>query len=300
MSGSLRWEIEGREWPHREATRFVETPGLRWLVQRMGSGPVVLLLHGTGASAHSWRAVMPALAEDFTVIAPDMPGHGFTRGRPRGGMTLDGMVGAVRDLVEALELSPALIVTHSAGTAIALRMASDSLSAAPIVGFNPAIMPFPGLAAKIFPTMAKMLFVNPLVPRIFAGMARIPGETERFLVRSTGSRIDREGLRCYETLFGNARHCQGALEMMASWDLDALERVLPDIANRVLLVHSRRDSSVPLASVETAAGRLPACRLEVLEDFGHLAHEEDPAGAARLIRDFAREVGMLATQEAAP
>ena len=57
--------------------------GLRWHVQMMGTGPQVLLLHGAGAATHSWRDVAPLLARDFTVIAPDLPGHGFTD-TPRG------------------------------------------------------------------------------------------------------------------------------------------------------------------------------------------------------------------------
>ncbi|GGC34932.1 magnesium chelatase [Novosphingobium marinum] len=286
MSAPLAWDIEGRIWPHREATRFVDAAGVRWLIQETGNGPPLLLLHGTGASAHSWRGVMPALADRFAVIAPDLPGHGFTRGRPSGGLTLMGMAKAISDLLAALDRKPVLIAGHSAGTAIALQMAHEKLTEAPIVGFNSAIMPFEGLAARIFPTMAKMLFVNPFVPGIFAHMARVPGETARFLKKATNSRIDTQGLRCYEALFGNSRHCGGALEMMARWDLASLERALPGIGNRVLLVHSRGDSAVPLSSVEQAAKLLPDCRLEVLPKLGHLAHEEEPATAARLINEF--------------
>ena len=86
MSGldDLSWERDGRDWPNREASRFVEAGGLRWHVQQMGRGPVLLLLHGTGASTHSWRALLPLLAKSFTVVAPDLPGHGFTA-TPSGG-----------------------------------------------------------------------------------------------------------------------------------------------------------------------------------------------------------------------
>lgn len=289
MSGPLRWDIEGRDWPHRGASSFVSSGALKWHVQQMGEGPVVLLLHGTGGANHSWRDVMPLLAENFTVIAPDLPGHGFTSGRSPAGMSLKGMAGAVAALLAELAAEPALIVGHSAGAAIALRMAIDGKTQAPIIGFNPAIMPFPGLAARLFPALAKVLFVNPFVPRIFARMARVPGETGRFLKRSTGSTIEPLGLRCYQTLFGNSRHCEGALEMMANWDLAALERALPLIANPVLLVHSHGDIAVPLSSVERASRLLPNCRLEVLPKLGHLAHEEAPGQAAGKIAVFAHE-----------
>jgi magnesium chelatase accessory protein len=72
------WQIEGRDWPNRDCSRFVESGGLRWHVQRCGTGPVCLLIHGTGASTHSFRDLMPLLATHFDVIAIDLPGHGFS------------------------------------------------------------------------------------------------------------------------------------------------------------------------------------------------------------------------------
>ena len=284
---ALRWETHGRQWPNRAASRFVETPRLVWHVQVMGDGPALLLLHGTGAATHSWRDVMPLLARDFTVIAPDLPGHGFTKGRPAGGLTLKGMARALADLLAALGQTPVLIAGHSAGAAIALQTVRDSALTVPVVGFNPALMPFPGLAARIFPQLARMLFINPFVPRIFAATARRAGEPQKFLGKATGSQIDAAGIAHYATLLGNHHHCGGALEMMANWDLEALGAMLPDVPNPVLLVHSRGDSAVPLASVEKAARIMPNCTLEVLPELGHLSHEERPETAAALIRDFA-------------
>jgi magnesium chelatase accessory protein len=295
MSTAPRWEVEGRNWPIRQSSHFIETSGLVWHVQQMGKGPVALLLHGTGAATHSWRAVMPLLADGFTVIAPDLPGHGFTRGRPPGGLTLTAMARAIGQLLEKLDASPVVIAGHSAGAAIALQMALATGAQTPIVGFNPALMPFPGLAARLFPSLARMLFVNPLVPRMLAGIARMPGETERFLQRATGSTIDAAGLACYRALMSTPAHCGGAMEMMASWNLEALSRHYAAIAASVLLVHSRGDTAVPLASVEKAASLLPNTRLEVLPSLGHLAHEERPDPAAQFIRDHASTTGREAS-----
>lgn len=291
---ALAWDRDGRDWPHRAESRFIAAAGLDWRVVQAGSGPVLLLLHGTGASAHSWRGLIPLLAERFTVIAPDLPGHAFTRGRPPGGLSLAGITAALRSLLDALDAQPALVAGHSAGAAIALELARQANPNLPVVGFNPALMPFPGLAARLFPALAKLLFVNPLVPRIFSRMARAPGETERFLARSTGSRIDAEGLRAYAALLGNARHCEGALGMMANWDLAAFAARLPGVANPVLLVQGERDSAIPLASVERACALLPKCSLAVAKRLGHLAHEEDPAMAASHILAFAHAHGIMA------
>ncbi|KWV94489.1 alpha/beta fold hydrolase BchO [Erythrobacter sp. AP23] len=285
MSRALNWEREGSIWPHRASSRFVDCGTVRWHVQTMGEGPPLLLLHGTGASCHSWRDVMPALAEHYTCIAPDLPGHAFSRASG-GAMTLPRMARELRALLDRLELSPAAIVGHSAGAAIALQMIRDRGANFPVIGFNPALAPFPGLGSQLLPLMAKLLFVNPLVPRVFAGIASLSGETARFLRRSTNSRIDAAGLHCYEVLLGNAGHCRAALAMMANWDLEPLQRYLVDLQGPVLLVHSERDEAIPLASVRKAAERLPDAQLEVLPGLGHLAHEERPAEAAEHIRRF--------------
>ena len=285
------WTVEGRDWPNLAASRFIDTGRMRWHVQVAGSGPVMLLLHGTGAATHSWRDLLPLLAEHFTVVAPDLPGHGFTTGRPVGGLSMSGMARAVGDLTTKLDLAPNIVVGHSAGAAIGLRMVLDEhVTPKAVIGLNPALMPFPGLAAKLFPTLARMLFVNPFAPHIFAAMARGPGEAGRFLERSTGSRIDAAGVDFYRWLFATSDHCAGAITMMAEWDLESLARDLPRVRVPVLLVHSADDVAIPLASVEQAAALMPGSRIETLPGLGHLAHEERPNEVASIVKRFVGEM----------
>ena len=298
LSDRPRWDKEGLGWPNRDASRFVDVGRLRWHVQVMGPGagaaPVVLLLHGTGAATHSWRGLMPLLATRFTVVAPDLPGHGFTSGRPAGGLAMTAMARAVGELMAALNLAPALIVGHSAGAAIAVRMAIDGAATpAAVVGLNAALMPFPGLAAKIFPTLARMLFVNPFAPHIFAGIARQAGEAGRFLARSTGSHIDAAGADLYGRLFATPGHCAGAITMMADWDLETLARDLPRLAAPLALIHGAGDAAIPVASARAAAALAPGATIEVLPGLGHLAHEEDPAAVAAMIEKFAQAQGVI-------
>ncbi len=287
MSRPLDWQREGLIWPHREASEFERVGHTNWHVQSMGEGPPILLLHGTGASCHSWRDVMPPLAERFTVIAPDLPRHAFTTGHPPEAMSLPAMARALGQLLDTLEVEPAMIVGHSAGAALALQMALDRRLKVPIAGFNAALRPFPGLAAQLFPAFAKLLFVNPLVPRLFSKSVSRREDAEKFLTRATNSRIDDAGMQCYATLFANSRHTKGALAMMANWDLPALQSRLPTVTNPVLLVHSARDKAVPVSAAHEAAEVLPNAQLEELPALGHLAHEEDPRNAARLIAAFA-------------
>jgi magnesium chelatase accessory protein len=282
------WQIEGKGWPNAEASRFVTAGGLKWHVQVMGAGPVLLLLHGTAAATHSWRDLAPLLAEHFTVVAPDLPGHGFTS--PLNRPTPVGVATAVAALMEALHLAPALTVGHSAGAAIALTMADKGLARPQaIVSLGGALLPFPGMAGKLFPAMARMIFVNPLMPELFAMRARVPGEVPSFLHRSTGSRIDQRGLGLYERLMKTSGHIAGALALMANWDLEPLERALPGLDLPILLAHGDGDKTIPSKTAHKVAARLPQGRALVLPGLGHLAHEEDPAGHAALILAFARE-----------
>jgi len=283
---SLDWSREGLIWPHREASQFIETGGARWHVQRMGTGKPLLLLHGTGASVHSWRGLMPLLAHSHEVIAIDLPRHAFPTGHNAYAMSLPAMAGAIAGLVKHLDITPAAIIGHSAGAALALQLALDHGYTGPLVGLNSALRPFPGPFAQIFPAVAKALFINPLVPRIFSGTVDLTGGAGRFLWRSTHSRIDAEGLACYRTLLKHPGHAGGALAMMANWDLPGLRDRMGQVANPVLLVHSDKDPAIPLSWTQEARGWLPQAQLAVQPGLGHLAHEEAPERAAELIAAF--------------
>ncbi len=282
----LDWNREGQIWPNREASTFVTTGRARWHVQQMGEGPPLLLIHGTGASVHSWRDLMPLLARDYAVTAIDLPRHAFTKGHDAYAMSLPAMAREIAALLAVLELEPAAIIGHSAGAAIALQLALDHGYAGPIVGLSAALRPFPGAMAQIFPAIAKALFVNPLVPRMFAGTIDLAGGAERFMWRSTRSRIDAGGMACYRTLLKNPDHAGGGLAMMANWDLPGLKARMGEVANPVLLVHGAQDPAIPLGWVKDAAGWLPNAQLDVLPGLGHLAHEEAPEPVAALIAGF--------------
>jgi magnesium chelatase accessory protein len=287
---ALDWGREGLIWPHRDASDFIQTGRARWHVQRMGSGPPLLLLHGTGASVHSWRGLMPLLAQGHEVIAFDLPRHAFTTGHDAYAMSLPAMAREVAALLKVLEVQPAAIVGHSAGAAIALQLALDHAYSGPIVGLGAALRPFPGAMAQIFPAIAKTLFANPLVPRLFTGSIDLVGGAERFMWRSTHSRIEPAGLACYRTLLKHPRHAGGALAMMANWDLPALRARMSDVRNRVLLLHGQNDPAIPLDWARDAQGWLANARLDVLPGLGHLAHEEAPDIAAARIAAFLDQV----------
>nr|WP_042672391.1 alpha/beta fold hydrolase BchO [Methylobacterium sp. B34] len=288
------WAVEGRDWPHREASRFVEAAGLRWHVQEYGSpdAPTLLLLHGTGAATHSWRGLAPLLARDFSVIAPDLPGHGFTDPLPDADLSLPGMARAVAGLVAALGRPPVLAAGHSAGAAVLARMCLDGAIAPRLLAaFNGALAPLPGAANLLFPSMARLLFLNPFTPRIFAWTA--DRSAAKRLIEGTGSRLDPEGVDLYRRLFARAGHVRGALGMMANWDLAGLHRALPGLATRTLLIVGGDDKAILPDTAFALRDRMPDARVRLIRGLGHLAHEEAPERVAEVLRAEASDAGVL-------
>lgn len=292
MSDAPSWEIDGRDWPNREASRFVEASGLRWHVQRMGCGPILLMLHGTGASTHSWRDFAPALAEGFDVIALDLPGHGFTSALPASRVSLPGMAEAVRDLLRVMEVSPALAVGHSAGAAILIRMALDeAIQPRGLVSLNGALMPWRGIPAHIFSPAAKIMAASTLAARLFALRARDRRVVER-LVASTGSTLDPFGVELYHRLIRHPAHVRASLAMMANWNLGTLTPDLGRLRPPLFLVVGEGDTTVLPSEARRVRKQIPSAEVISLPGLGHLAHEERPREVADLIRGFAGPLGL--------
>jgi len=276
MSTRLDFDRDGRDWPNRDASRFVDAEGFRWHVQIKGTGPVVLLLHGTGAATHTWRGSFGALSERYTVVAPDLPGHGFTQTPPGGRLSLPGMAQATSALLKALQIAPELAVGHSAGAAIIVRQTLDKgMAPHALISLNGAFLPFGGIAGHIFSPIAKVLAMNPFVPAYFARRCSDDGVIERML-DETGSHIDDEGRELYRRLAANAAHVAGALGMMASWNLRPLANELQQLSTPLTLVVGTADKTVPPAQSEEVLRLVRNATLIRWRGLGHLAHEEKP------------------------
>jgi len=293
MARKLVWETDGADWPNRASSRFVRAGGITWHVQIMGSGPVLLLAHGTGAASHSWRELAPLLARRFTVVAPDLPGHGFTGTPSLPRLSLKGMARMLKDLLQTLGLAPALAAGHSAGAAVLARMALDrQIEPGGLVSLNGALLPIAGIPGHLFSALAKMLVFVPFVPELFALHAADRSVVER-LIRNTGSTIDDEGLNLYAKLVRSPGHVSAALSMMATWDLSELERDLPRLAMPMLLLTGAEDHTVPPGESRRVQSLVPQSELVLLPDLGHLAHEERPDDVADRMVAFARSRGVL-------
>jgi magnesium chelatase accessory protein len=277
--------------PHAERSQLVEAGGQRWHLQAWPRprAPRVLLLHGTGASVHSFRALAPRLAEGAAVLALDLPGHGRSGPPPGGDWTLPGLARQVATLLEARRFRPELVVGHSAGAAIAVQaVLHEGLEPRALVSLNGAFLPFGGVAAPLLSPLARLLYALPGVPGLFSGRAADPAVVRR-LVEGTGSRLDEEGLALYGRLMRQPAHTRAALAMMAHWELQPLVQALPTLALPLHLIVGGNDRAVPPAQAERVRRLVRQATLERLPGLGHLAHEEAPERVAALIAGHLHE-----------
>jgi magnesium chelatase accessory protein len=273
----LDWQRDGRDWPHRAASRFIDAGSFNWHVQMIGpeTGATLLLLHGTGASSHSWRHVLPRLSQQHRCIAVDLPCHGFTRPRATTDLSLPGMTRAITALLRRLGETPDVIIGHSAGAAIAIALAAEQeRGRQPLVaGINGAFRPIRG--ERLFSPMAKLLFANPFSASVFAllaGSTPLGGN----LLQATGSPIDAEGAALYSRLLTASGHVRGALGMMAAWDLSRFDHCVRTLSRPPILIAASDDPMVPAENSRQLALRCAGATLALIERGGHLLHECNP------------------------
>ncbi|ABV95237.1 magnesium-chelatase 30 kDa subunit [Dinoroseobacter shibae DFL 12 = DSM 16493] len=285
----MNWNLEKAHWPHAWASRFLRVSPHQWHVQVMGpdkgQAPTLLLLHGAGASLHSFADLMDRLAPRFRLVAVDLPGHGFTTKGSSMRSSLDAVAEDLTKLLVKQDLLPDAIIGHSAGAAVGLEL-TTRLPTPPrgLVALNGAFAEFDGVAGWLFPMLAKMLALNPFTALVFANTTT--PRSVRQLIEATGSELTEAQLGLYFRLVRDRAHVSGALAMMSRWDLRPLNRKMPNIDTPALLLTGARDKAVaPQVSID-AARKLPNATTRTLPALGHLMHEERPDLIAAEIEGF--------------
>jgi len=276
----MRFPRDAAGWPMRDASRMVLHRPHRWHVQQAGAGPDLLLIHGAGGATQSWRGLWPLLVETHRVTAIDLPGQGFTQLGAQGRCGLDPMAEDLLALIRHLALQPQAVIGHSAGVAVALRLAEQGLQA-PVIGINAALGNFKGVAGWLFPMLARVMALSPFTADLLSRTAS--DGAVRNMIRSTGSVLDDAGIAFYQRLVADRDHVDATLSMMAQWRLDPLLARLGQVAVPVTLITAARDGAVPPVTSRDATRLIPGARLIALPAHGHLVHEEDPATIAALI-----------------
>ena len=277
MTSQAAWHAVADFWPRADTSRFVRVSNIDFHVQVGGAGEDVLLLHGAGASAHSFSGLAARLSARHRVIAPDLPGQGFSTLLPLEAVGLAPFAVYLRELMTALEATPRWIIGHSAGAALAAQYALEAETLPKgLLCINAAFNPFGSLAAPLFSKTAKWFARSSWLPRALASPA-LRWRATGSMLADTGSTVDPLMSRCYDTLLGNPDHIAGTLRMMAGWDLPPLLDRLSSLQVPVWLAAAEGDRTISPERSTSVANNLPLARSVRIPELGHLAHEEEPS-----------------------
>ena len=181
-------------------------------------------------------------------------------------------------------LSRLYCVGHSAGAALGAYMAMQGLIAPRLlVSLNGAHLPLRGLPGWFYAPVAQLIADSRSLPRLMAWRARNRAVVEG-LLRGTGSRLDARGFEFYWRLARSPGHVSAALGLMAGWDVRLIERGLPSLSTPMFLLTGSNDQTVPPADSLRVLDIAPHASWQSQPGLGHLAHEEQPAETAALIR----------------
>jgi pimeloyl-ACP methyl ester carboxylesterase len=221
----------------------VEVEGLELYYRTGGSGPPLLLLHGGSVTGHQWNPFLDALGEHYSVIVPDLPGHGRSPSFPPEGWTFEAMARVMLGLVEALEIERVQGIGHSVGAALLLHMAVQR----PDV--MEAIVPVGGAHCNR-PSGADMTWEK-----------WPPDLQERLLAMHPG------GVSQIRTMFARLRESALADPLGDTIAQECLQRT----PTRTLFVLGDRDMFCPIEFVVDAYRTLPNAALWVIPGGGHTA-----------------------------
>jgi pimeloyl-ACP methyl ester carboxylesterase len=269
----------------------IELHGHHVSYRQGGSGPVLLLLHGITNSSATWEGVAPALTEHFTVVAPDLLGHGESA-TPRGDYSLGAHAAGVRDLLSALDIEQATVVGHSLGGGIAMQFAyqfpercerlvlvsSGGLGREVHLLLRAAALPG---ADYVLPTLTSAGLIG--VGRRAGGLLRrlrlAPRGDLAILAQGFAS-LDNTGSR--QAFLHTVRSViEPSGQRVSARDRLELAGLLPS-----LIVWGEKDSIIPVEHGADAHEAMPGSRFEVFPGAGHMPHDADPERFAALLIEF--------------
>lgn len=274
---------------------FTDVNGIAVHYKVYGSGkPVIILLHGFGASLFSWREVVQPLAQNYTVVAFDRPAFGLTERPLRGNWTgenpysAQGQVALTLGLTDKLGIERAVIVGHSAGGTIGLLIALDSPGRVQALVLVDASV-YSGHTGSLLRTLSKIPQVRHLAP-LFVGSVRSWGK--RLLVQSwhNSSRITQEIMDGYTKPLRADDWDQGLLESTLAAQAPDIEDRLASLSAPVLVITGDDDRVVAPEQSARLAQDLPGAKLVVIPQCGHLPHEECPAPFFEAVLEFLRSL----------
>ena len=271
--------------------RHVTVHGHRRAYRSAGKGTAVLLLHGIGDRSETWADVLPDLARDHLVIAPDLLGHGASD-KPRGDYSVGGFANGVRDLLSVLDIDRVTVVGHSLGAGVAMQFAyqyPDRCERLVLVGsggVSRAVHPvlraltLPGTAVALtalrLPTVDRQLRIAVDLLRRFDTPT---GLDAKDLLRIVEGLPDATARAAFVRTLRSVVDPRGQIVTM-------LDRCYLAAGMPTMLVWGSRDAVVPLRHAHRAHAAMPGSRLEVFAGAGHFPFRTDPQRFVAVLRDF--------------
>lgn len=271
--------------------RYITVHGYRRSYLRAGRGPVVLLIHGIGDNARTWLPILPSLARDYTVIAPDLLGHGMSD-KPRGDYSVAGYACGMRDLLTVLGIERATVVGHSLGGGVAMQFAyqfperCERLVLVSTGGVGPAV--HPALRAAALPGAGAVLALVTAPPVRLAGQVglRALGLLPTGLARDADdiARV-RDSLGTPTARAAFLRTLRSVIDVRGQ-SITMLDRCYLAAGMPSLIVWGGRDAVIPVAHAHTAHAAMPGSRLEIFHAAGHFPQHSDPGRFLEVLTDF--------------
>ena len=282
-------------WPNRQFSQSMKLSGINWHFQLCRHhdplAKSILFIHGTGASTHSWVNIFNHFKANFTVLAIDLPGHGFSRGAQKFQLHIDEIAKQLKLLLETLEIpTPNIIIGHSAGTNCALAL-SLVLPNPPevVIGFNPSL---------VSPPSSLLFFLGPLInPLMTSGLtasllaASIP-KTNMInkLLDSTNSILSEEQREPYRYLYKEQSHIYGSMNFMAASDIPLLLSKSSLVQTQFVFVAGKQDLWVKQSALIPIIENYFPKAIVYLEEGGHLLPDVSTNGSIEIIEKTIRQL----------
>ena len=271
--------------------RQLRLHGHRAVYRIAGSGPPVVLIHGMVNSSRHWEQVALRLADDYTVVAPDLIGHGDST-TPRGDYSLGAHAASIRDLLAAIGIDRATIVGHSLGGGVAMQFfwqfpqRTERLVLVSSGGLGPDVSPL--LRSAALPGVPALLWLASH-PRLASALWDF-GERLRRRGWGTGVYVQAMARAIRPLSPHGARqaflHTLRSVIDVRGQRVSALDRLYLLEGFPTLIVWGERDHTIPLSHGLAAHEAIPGSRFETLPRAAHFPHLEDPEGLAAALRDF--------------
>jgi pimeloyl-ACP methyl ester carboxylesterase len=256
-----------------------------------GSGPVLVLIHGITSSSRTWERVLPALADHFTVLAPDLLGHGESA-KPRGDYSLGAYASGVRDLMVALGHPRATVVGHSLGGGIAMQLAYQfperverlALVSSGGLGREVNLMlraaTLPG-SEYVLPLLCAPALADAVraVGRVMGAIGLRPGADLTGMLEGFASLSAVDARRAF-------LHTARSIIDLGGQRVSARDRLYLAAGMPTLIVWGENDPMIPAAHGRAAHAEMPGSRLEVFPGAGHFPFNDDPLRFVHVLRDF--------------